>query len=372
MTRPTISEIGDAWYESEARTGAAMASELQRLARRARVRKVLVIALATLVTAAVTYRVVTKERLLYAEIVLALSEQSLSSQKTGIPADQLRHYVTSVLLSDKNLLEIIEARNLYPLRRTLGPQFALGELWDQTEVEIWKNSFIYYQEEDANARKSARIGITVMDSDPDKAFAMARAIADIAVRTHRIERQKATREIAREVAQIRIAMEKRASDLTTAIMMKEATLAEAKKAHKHGLAAAMLVEITALDNEMKSVEDMLSQVAHSRDAIADQIAAAGLDVTLAVADERRPDRPEHSGFLMFLLIIVIGTGSLVGSAMFVGAFDSRIHDTDDVERLGLPVLGHLPGFAGDHVGSLTARGINRPREPLVRRWLSHR
>ena len=56
----------------------------------------------------------------------------------------------------------------------------------------------------------------------------------------------------------------------------------------------------------------------------------------------------------------------------LGAFDSRVHDTDDVERLGLPVLGHVPGFAGDHVGSLEARGVLRARVPSFLRWRSQR
>jgi hypothetical protein len=47
----------------------------------------------------------------------------------------------------------------------------------------------------------------------------------------------------------------------------------------------------------------------------------------------------------------------------VGAFDTRVHDREDVERIGLPVLGHLPPFPGDHVGSLRARGVRRPRVP---------
>ena len=53
------------------------------------------------------------------------------------------------------------AATCYPLRKQLGTQFALDELREQIEIAIWKNSFIYYDEEDANARKSARIGITV-------------------------------------------------------------------------------------------------------------------------------------------------------------------------------------------------------------------
>ena len=40
-------------------------------------------------------------------------------------------------------------------------------------------------------------------------------------------------------------------------------------------------------------------------------------------------------------------------------------------HIGLPVLGQVPRFAGDHVGSLRARGVNRP-SPSVMRWTSLR
>jgi hypothetical protein len=51
-------------------------------------------------------------------------------------------------------------------------------------------------------------------------------------------------------------------------------------------------------------------------------------------------------------------------SLFVGAFDSRIHDLDDVARLGIPVVGHVPRFPGDSVGSLRERGVKRRGVPL--------
>ena len=69
-----------------------------------------------------------------------------------------------------------------------------------------------------------------------------------------------------------------------------------------------------------------------------------------------------------MVVVVVGTGALIGSAVFLGAFDTSVHDTDDVARLGLPVLGHVPGFPGDHVGSLGARGALRARVPSFMRW----
>jgi hypothetical protein len=56
----------------------------------------------------------------------------------------------------------------------------------------------------------------------------------------------------------------------------------------------------------------------------------------------------------------------------LGAFDSRVHDSDDVARLKLPVLGHVPGFAGDNVGSMRTRSAAPTRVPSFRRWRFHR
>jgi hypothetical protein len=93
---------------------------------------------------------------------------------------------------------------------------------------------------------------------------------------------------------------------------------------------------------------------------------------LSVVDESRPERPTHSGFVLFLVTAVVGTGALLGSALLLGAFDSRVHEPDDVARLGLPVLGHLPGFAGDNVGSMRTRSAAAARVPSFQRWRFHR
>ena len=373
MTPMSLNQLGDDWYESEESTRAGLVTELQRIRRRTLVRPLPVLLLAGLVTAGVVYKIATKQKLVEAEVTLALSEgQAGGVGHAGIPADQLREYVTTVLLPDKQLQAMIERRNMYTLRKKLGIQFALEELHDQMEITIWKNSFQYYDDEDSGAKKSARIGIAVMDADPEQAFDVAHDLATIAIAQHEIERERISRSVAGEVKLMHDAMDKRLGDLTAAIAIKQAALTRAKQEGKNGLASAILLDLAALDGEHKRAEDQMSSIATTRDGVADQISAAGLDVSLQIVDERRPDRPERSSFVLVMVLFVVGTGALLGAAMFVGAFDSRIHDTDDVERLGLPVLGHVPGFAGDSVGSLHARGARRARVGSVRRWRSLR
>jgi capsular polysaccharide biosynthesis protein len=267
------------------------------------------------------------------------------------------------------LAEIIERRNLYPLRKKLGMDFAIEELRGQMEIQIWKNTFLY---DDDYGGRSARIGITIGDTDPDRALDLARDVAQVVVDTQNEKRQAKADHLAAEVANIRDQLQGRSGELAREIAEKEVALDAARRAHKDGIAQALDLEIDQLTKEAKVVDHDLQTVAGSREQIADRIAASGLDVTMSVVDENRPERPAPHTFEMILIGVVVGLGALLGSALVVGAFDSRVHDTDDVERLGLPILGHVPGFAGDKVGSLAARGALRRRVPSFLRWRSQR
>lgn len=372
MTRMSLRQLGDGWYESEESTRAGFVAELQRIRRRFAVRPLPVLLVAALVTGGLAYRIAKKQPLVEAEVILALSEGQLGGHGTGVPADQLRAYVSAVLLPDKLLIDMIEKRNMYPLRKKLGAQFAIGELRDQMEINIWKNSFQYYDDEDASAKKSARIGLTVIDSDPERAYAIAHELASIAIVQHELERERISHEISAEVTMLRAATEARLAELESAIARSNEAMAAARADGKNGLASAIMLDLVRLNVERSRASETMHGISVSSEGIADQIAAAGLDLTLQIVEERRPERPEKSPFVLIMVLVVVGTGALIGAALLVGAFDSRIHDTDDVERLGLPVLGHVPGFAGDSVGSLHARGARRARVGSVSRWRSPR
>lgn len=360
------------WYESEVPTRVAMTTELQRIARRTRVRPWPVIVLALLVTAGVTYKVATKPRIYTADVVLAVSEGTMSNQRSkAIPFDQLKEYVSSVLLPDGAVLALIE--RFYPGRiDKVGRSFALESFRDKVNIAIWKNSFVYYHEYDANAQKSARIGIEVADEDPDDAFAVAQALASIIIQTHDEQRRKLAQGLAAQVALMRDTMQEKVDNLSAEITVKQAAMLEAKRAGNDGLAAALSVDVNALVGDLAKAEGELGQIASSPDAVADRITAANLDTTVSIVDEVRPERIEQSGMVLAMLIAVVGVGSLIGAALVLGAFDPRIHEIEDVTRLELPVLGHLPGFPGDDVGSLEARGAKRARVPSFLRWRSHR
>lgn len=363
--------MGDEWYESEQPTRRGMAAELQRILRRTKVRPIPVILLAALVTGYITRKMATKPVILEAEVVMALSEGALAGRTSAMPVDQLRGYVTQVLLPDKRLLELIEKYNLYPLRKKAGPEYALDGFRGQFSVQIWKNSFVNYDEDD-NARRSARIGLTVRDIDPDRAYDIAHDLTSIVMETASNLRQARADAMSKQIERMRDATNDEIDRLVADIASKRAAIDDARRKGQDDLARILRVDLTALESQQRDRESRLARIVASPEALASDIAAAGLDMSLTVVDESRPERPTHSGLVLVMIAAVIGTGALVGSALVLGAFDSRIHEADDVVRLGLPVLGHVPGFAGDNVGSMRTRSAAFARVPSFQRWRFHR
>lgn len=361
----------DDWYESEESTRKAMVQELQRIRRRARVRPVPVVLLAIAITGVLTYKLATRRQSFAAEVVLALREGTLGTrERVGMPLGELREFVTSVLLPDNKLEELIERRNLHRLRRRLGMQWAVAELREQIQIEVWRNTYVYYDPDQPNRDPSARIGITVTEGDPDLAYLLAHDIASIVMSSVREHRLDYAARIAAVIAHERDAL----SDRLTALELERTEVmiafSKARREHAEGVAQALDLRLVRIDSQQQDAEKMMSELTTSLDAIADRIAEAGLDLVIELVAEKRPSRPTNRGLLIAITAAIVGVGSLIGAAVVFGAFDSRVHDVEDVARLGLPVLGHVPGFPGDHVGSLEARGVQRVRVPLVRRWRS--
>jgi len=210
----------------------------------------------------------------------------------------------------------------------------------------------------------------VTDGDPDRALILVRDLASIIMETHEEQRRLVAAALAAKVEMMRAELDKKLGDLAATLAVKQAALVTATQQGDTRLAAALYTELTSLAHDQKTAEDQLTSILKSPEAIADQLTAAGLGIRIDLVEERRPDRAEQSWLALAITLIVIGTGALFGSALVFGAFDSRVHDLDDVARLGLPVLGHVPGFPGDRVGSLRERGARRARVPWFSRWRS--
>jgi hypothetical protein len=264
-------------------------------------------------------------------------------------------------------MKLIEQRNMYPLRKKLGDQYALDGLRSQVEIEIWKNTFTTDELEDENGR-SARIGIDVTDTDPDRAYGLARDLATIVIETAGEQRSQMTKQLAGQIGDLRGRLEARVAEIDRDSSQKAQQLDKARTAGNVERAQNLQLEVAQLQQELKAANKTLGEITQSRDSVADRISAAGLDVTVAIVEEHKPQPSDHRSFVLAMVTFLVGFGAALGAALVLGAFDSRVHDTDDIERLGLTVLGHLPGFPGDQVGSLETRGVARRRVPSFTRW----
>src|SRR5262249_46113896 len=252
----------DDWFESEESPARAMIVELQRIRRRTVVRPLPVSALGAVITALSTWRFATKKPLVEAEVVLALTEGSLSHHKTNIPVEQLREYVQSVLMPDAKLIEVIKRRDLYRLRHKLGDDFALEQLKDQLNIEIWKNMFVAY-DDSAGGQKSARIGITVADTNPDLAYGIARDIAGVVIAAADEQRQNLADDVTKDVAFKRERIAGKLAGLQRERAQRLVAMIDASKHGKQALAAAINLDLLELDRQQKRAEEELAQAATS-------------------------------------------------------------------------------------------------------------
>jgi hypothetical protein len=203
-----------------------------------------------------------------------------------IPFDQLKEYVANVLLPDTELLKIIEKRLPGRVDR-VGKPFALESFRDKLEIFIWKNSFAYYDDEDADARKSARIGLEVSDEDPDVAYDIAMDLARVAIDTHDAQRKKVTGMLAGELAKFRDGLVIKLDELDAELAQKEDALIKAKKIGDNQIAATLVVDIANLTQTRKRRAQQVKEVDSSPDMFADEVTEAKLDITIAVVDQVR-------------------------------------------------------------------------------------
>jgi hypothetical protein len=361
---PRREDGDDAWFQAEQPIRYAIVEELQRIKRRSRARMIPIVLIAAALTAAVIYKRSKKVRMHEAEVVIAVTEGSLSSGHIPMPVMELREYIASVLLSNQVIEQIIVDEDLFPLRKKLGMQFAINEFRDMFEIGVHRNYFL--SEYSIDSPRSARISIELSHTDPRFANRMAHRIAELIVVGEQAHRQAVADEIARQAGMALETVRAEAVAVEQEVADRGLAVAEAEHKGLHRVAGALKITMHEAEAKLREAEKTVNAL--SKQANAEEMAAeidrAGLGMRFDIVDAKTPlDEPGAGlyfqvivgGFVFFVVLPLV--------ALFVGAFDTRIHDREDAERLGLPVLGHLPPFPGDGVGSLRARGLRGRRVP---------
>ncbi len=359
------------WFEAEQPLHRALYDVVDRLRRRAQQRWWLVLLVAVALIGAVVRKVALRPHLVRARVILAITEGDLNAGFNPTPLDELHDYVANVLLSSDRLLKFFDERGLMKRERArFGDAVAVEEFKDQITVGVWRNYFQYAWSYDE--RRSARVAIAFTDADGHYAHEMARALARMVQDGENQRRFDAAKALA---DQARDAVEAARARLDQAARDQSAVAQALAQAQRDGDADQVVVLRARSAEFAREWQDAVAafKSVESRtdfDQLQAEVNAAGLALDIEIVDERRPHVDTGSrvptlittGVLAFLIIGPI-------CALVIGAFDRRVRDGDDVRRLALPLLGHVPGFAGDDHGSLRHRGVGGRRVPSYRRWL---
>lgn len=349
-------------------------TELDRLRRRAQPRWWLVVLIGVVMTGLLVRKIASKPQQHRARVIMVVAEGDPASSWQPAPLDELRAYISNVLLSNERLIKLLDDKQLFQRRRIkFGDQFVLEDLRDNLEISVWRNYFQYGYT--SNDRRSARVSVAYTSNDPAFSYEMAHALAALIQEAEAERRQITAFELQGQAADIEKAARERLDavarnqrELSQAIADAEAR-GDTKEASLLKIrAGSIAVEWQAASSQFESIEALVS-----KESLEAAITSAGLALDIRIVDERRPPPVEGSRTVTLIGVAIVGLALFLPLAgVVVGAYDTRVHDVDDVTRLGLPMLGHVPGFPGDGVGALRDRGVQRGRAASLSRWLRSR
>ena len=258
------------------------------------VRPIPVLVLALAITGGDHYKVAHEEAAYQAEIVLAINEGSMlnADKNTGLPVERAQGIRVERPAPRRQARRADRAAE--PASTALEVRHAVGdqELREQVEIEVWRNSFVYYDPETPNRdrvrahrprrhrRRSRRRVLLARD--------LARSSCSKSAITARRSRSR-SRHGSRHDARMHAAPDQPRARTHRRRWSRSRTR---KREHKQALAQALKIQLITIDDQQKRDREDARRDRASRDALADRIAAAGLDLVIEIVAEKRPDRPE--------------------------------------------------------------------------------
>lgn len=318
--------------------------ELARLKLRALRHRGLVVVMTLGMAAALTVRTSRKPGSYQATVTFNLSEEHLDVGVAPETKAQLSEYIFGGIFTRPRCLELIKTHGLEPDKVTNDANWAIEAMRDRIDIDVSRNYFL----EGSSDTRTARVAITYTDKTPEKAVVVARDLARL-VREH---------ETATRYAQATAALERanrRVEDLKRELRAAQDRMIQFRAPNQRTSPSSPV-----LRNSMEKAR-RLSEILRGTEAA--QVAAAlraslekqGLAMRFEQVDFEPP--ATHTSdwrvtafkgtVLFFMFLPLVGLG--------VGAADNRVYDLDDVKRLGMEALGHVPPFHGMRVGSLDQR-----------------
>jgi hypothetical protein len=346
-------EVQRAWMLDE--PGWARARmELSRLMRRAKARPILVSALALLIAAGIAFRTYRKKPRTTASITFLVSE---GEGRTGGRAyAQLRQYVFDAIFTRANAMKVIEKFKLFRSKMSLDKNWAIDSMRDHIDIGVFRNQFIDANDEDATGR-SARVYISYDGVTPRESVLVVRELGRL-LQAHEHKIQSRSAAIQLRILQAAVKEIGRQIDLVQVKINRARVTANNKKASAQARGAARM-DIKGLDSRLGILRTQFDRqiTALTQARLMAQREKNSLGLTFEIVDWGKAQQPPELtkeikaavvGVLMFLILLpIVGIG--------IGALDDKLYSGEDVERLGIPALGHVRRFEGDTVGSFRDR-----------------
>lgn len=361
----------DDWVADEPRVSQVLVSELQRFKVRMKVHPIPVLLLALLMSAGAVFMFARKPGMHIARVILRISEGGLSEYRGSVlPTSELKDYIYSFALSDKTLREdIIDKHKLFQREMKLfGADGAVGELRDGLSIDVFHN-FFHFTKSNESTPRSLRLGIVYMHEDAEFAYKMAVLLADLVVKVESGKRLQEVRFAASNAQQLLAAAEQAQEQRRQQIANLTAKLDDPELIANGVGGAIVRVEINSLSQaerrEAQNLENMQREVERIENSR--RLEESNMGMVFELAGRVRPvSRPPPGPFVLGLLGLVCFFMFVPVCAIGLGTLDSRIHEIEDVRRLSMPALGHIPAFEGDRTSSLRKRGALEPRGLLGR------
>ncbi len=347
------------WLVAEARRN-TFRVELQRLKRRAKKKPFLLMFITSLLVMVVLFKMSRKVHVYQATIIMRATESQLIDEESPFAGEGLANYLFSIALSRDRLMPIIEKFDLVPERETFGDLYAVDEIRGALDIETSSNAFARARD-DGDPLRTVGISIHYFDTDPELAFAVATALSSVLIVAEQERRTEAVIKLKKIADTTVVAVESRMSNLNSRVAEKMLLIDELKgKSNTGNKIAAAQISVRRMNQDITQLGLTLIAMVGNQEQVALAVAAenAELGFQIDVIDVERPEYiPRKSKVIYAMLGIFLFICLVPIVAIGISAIDSKLHHIDDLLRLELPVVGHMPGFPGDSKGSLKERNL---------------
>jgi capsular polysaccharide biosynthesis protein len=286
------------------------------------------------------------------------------------PLGELQDYIGNVLLSSTAIIAMLDEKKWMARERKLfGDEVVVAEIHDMLAIGVWRNYFQYSWAYDE--RRTARVGLVVTHVDRTFAYELVRALTNLVIERENERRAELAKELATQTQAVLDSARERVAEARRLQQQADAAVAAAVARGDTTQAAIEDMHAAEAAAAAHRAEDAFFAVEQTttNEALEASVTSAGLALEIQVVFDKKPPKHERSMVMLVGVLFASLCIFLPLAGVVIGAFDVRVHDNDDVARIELPILGHIPSFPGDTVGALRDRGVRLRR---VTSWVPWR